>query len=310
MPLHTPQQDHSPTHQPTLIPSTVTYLLTLTLAYDDQVEPIPAPDILGDLSLFLRASSLALNFNSLLVLPVEGNSNDSTVIGGQQSQLTSYQWRKVGLSEKEREWPMGSQSSYDGDSPVQRNSTGPPATVTVLPNQVTTSTQCFQKGYLVRIFALGPIPHLVYVPLDRPSCWYSTSQPYHPRLRVHRPHALHRPPMLSIAKLIMRRHVRIAFFRFPFVNLAHITSSLLVAVFPDDALNLPSPSPLPHPRRHVFVAGIAVSTSGHMFPLPPNTTRGPLLYAYDRQRDQATSPSTSGTCTTPATRNAHSPATL
>ena len=47
-PLRTPQQDHSPTHQPTVILSTATYLLTLTLAYDDQVEPLPAPDILGE----------------------------------------------------------------------------------------------------------------------------------------------------------------------------------------------------------------------------------------------------------------------
>jgi len=35
--------------------------------------------------------------------------------------------------------------------------------------------------------------------------------------------------------------------------------------FPDDALNPPSSSPPPHPRRHVFIAGIAVSTSGHQF---------------------------------------------
>ena len=81
MPLRTPQQDHSPTHQPTVIPSTATYLLTLTLAYDDQVEPLPAPDVRGDLLLFLRTGRLALIFTSLLFLPVEGNSNDSTVLG-------------------------------------------------------------------------------------------------------------------------------------------------------------------------------------------------------------------------------------
>jgi len=107
---------------------------------------------------------------------------------------------------------------------------------------------------------LVPIPHLVYAPLDRSSPWYSTSQPNHARLWVHRPHTLHRPPMLSIAKLFMHRHVHITSFRIPFVNLAHITSSLLAAFFPDDALNLLSSSPPPHRRRHVFVAGIAVST--------------------------------------------------
>jgi len=65
-------------------------------------------------------------------------------------------------------------------------------------------------------------------------------------------------PVLSIAELIMRRHMHIAFFRFPFVN-----SRFLIAFFPDDALNPPSSPPPPHPRRHVLVAGIAVSTTGH-----------------------------------------------
>jgi len=40
---------------------------------------------------------------------------------------------------------------------------------------------------------------------------------------------------------------------------------------PDDALNPPSSSPPPYPRRHAFVAGIAVSTSAINFPLSPNT---------------------------------------
>ena len=84
-------------------------MLTLTLAHDDLVEPLPAPDILGDLLPFLRAGGLALIFTSLPVLLVEDNSNDSTVLSEQQSQLTSYQRRKVGLGEKEREWSMRSQ---------------------------------------------------------------------------------------------------------------------------------------------------------------------------------------------------------
>jgi len=61
--------------------------------------------------------------------------------------------------------------------------------------------------------------------------------------------------MQSRRRLIMYRHVCTAFFRFPFVNLAHLISRFLIAFFPDDALNPPSP-PLPLPRRHVFAAGI------------------------------------------------------
>jgi len=64
---------------------------------------------------------------------------------------------------------MGSQSSYYGDSPVQRNATGSPAAVT---GTVTTSAQCLQKRYLVRIhrtWCLFLILSMFYVPLDRPS---------------------------------------------------------------------------------------------------------------------------------------------
>jgi hypothetical protein len=39
--------------------------------------------------------------------------------------------------------------------------------------------------------------------------------------------------MLSMVKLIMHRHVRIACFRFPFVHVAHITSHLLIGFFPE-----------------------------------------------------------------------------
>ena len=39
-------------------------------------------------------------------------------------------------------------------------------------------------------------------------------------------------PTLSMAKPIMHRHVRIAFFSFPFGHLAHISSSFLLPIFP------------------------------------------------------------------------------
>jgi len=105
---------------------------------------------LGDLLPFLRAGGLALIFTSRLVLLVEDNSNDSTVLSEQQSQLTSYQRPKVGQSEKEREWSTRSQSSYYGYSSVQRNITGSPATITVTALASHPSARCFQNGYLVR----------------------------------------------------------------------------------------------------------------------------------------------------------------
>jgi len=76
---------------------------------------------------------------------------------------------------------MGSQSSYFGDYPVQRNATvfpapdtvtGQPVTTQPVTTQpVTTSAQCFQQGYFgAYLSRLVPIPHLIYVPLDRLSC--------------------------------------------------------------------------------------------------------------------------------------------
>ena len=117
---------------------------------------------------FYSSSALALIFTSVLVLLVEDNSNDSTVLGEQQSQVTSYQRGKVGPSEKEREWPMGSQSSYYGDSTVQRNATGSPAMVTAQPSN--RRRPVFPKRLFgAHLSRLVSIPHLIYVPLDRPS---------------------------------------------------------------------------------------------------------------------------------------------
>jgi len=45
------------------------------------MKPLPAPGTLGDLLPFLRTGGLVLTFTSLLVLLVEDNSNDSTVLG-------------------------------------------------------------------------------------------------------------------------------------------------------------------------------------------------------------------------------------
>jgi hypothetical protein len=56
------------------------------------------PTTFWDLAPFLYADSLVLIFTALLVLLAEDDSNHSKVLGEQQSQLTSYQWRFVGLS--------------------------------------------------------------------------------------------------------------------------------------------------------------------------------------------------------------------
>jgi len=86
MPLRTRQQDHSPVHRPTVIPSTTIYLLTLTLAHDDPVKPLPAPDILGNFMGVLNLPlGLVLIFASPLVLLAEYNPSGSKLFGERQS---------------------------------------------------------------------------------------------------------------------------------------------------------------------------------------------------------------------------------
>jgi hypothetical protein len=124
--------------------------------------------LLGPRTLPLR--SLALIFTALLVLLVEDDSSDNKLVGDQQSRLTSYRRRFVGLSEKEREWSIRLHSSYYGYSPVQRNVTGSPAPVTV-----TAQTRRHQRQVIPKRLSgaypphLFPIPHLIHAPFDRPS---------------------------------------------------------------------------------------------------------------------------------------------
>jgi len=174
-----------------------------------------------DLVPFLSTSGLALIFTVLLILVVQDDSNDSKVLDVQQ--------RFVELSGKEREWSMRSQSSYYGDSPVQRNATGSRATVTVTA-QPSPHQQFPKRLFGAYLSRLVPIRHRIYVPV-RPSVSLildPIALPPSPR----RPSPTQAPSaarMLSLVKLTMHRHVRIAF---PFVHLVHITSRLLIALFP------------------------------------------------------------------------------
>ena len=82
-------------------------------------------------------------------------------------------------------------------------------------------------------------------------------------------------PTLSMAKLIMHRHVCIAVFRFPFVNLADITSRCSSTYFDDNSPYVITSTVNSH--RHAFIAGVGVPTSGPIVSLlSSRTTRSPL----------------------------------
>ena len=113
-----------------------------------------------DLILFFSAGDLTLIFTALLALLVEGESNNSKVPGEQQSQLTNYQRWFIGLSVKECEWFMRSQLSHYGYSPIQ----------TVPQLQSLLLRTVFPKWLFgAHLSCLVPIPHLIYVLLDRTS---------------------------------------------------------------------------------------------------------------------------------------------
>ena len=90
-------------------------------------------------------------------------------------------------------------------------------------------------------------------------------------------------PTLSMAKLIMHRHVRIAFFSFPFDHLAHISSSFSFLFFPDDAYALNPPCII------ASAAGASTHPSPYCcvnlrpsFSLSPNTNRCPISFVHGR----------------------------
>jgi len=91
-----------------------------------------------------------------------------------------------------------------------------------------------------------------------------------------------------MAKLIIHRHIRIGFFRFPFVHLTHITSLFLIAFQP-----VPRSGSTLHYYIGYALASTRISAVSYCqppaitLPLSPNTAHCPLLFVHDGRRDQA-----------------------
>jgi len=189
--------------------------------------------------------------------------------------------------------------------PSQRTSRVPQFRSPLLPSLVTTSAWCFQKVIWCASITLGPYSSsylcsprpsisLTLHPIAVPPSPTSPSPTQAPSIAL----------MLSMAKLIVHRHVLIAFLRFPFVNLAHPNITVSHCLSPNVALNPPSSSPSPYPRRHVFVASIAVSTSGHHFSSSSKDHPWSIIICPRQTTGPSYSPSTSSTRITPATCSA------
>jgi hypothetical protein len=120
----------------------------------------------------------------------------------------------------------------------RRMSQAPQLRSSLPPRPAATSARCCPKGYLVRIHRTCSLFLILSI---RPSTAHlADTRPHSPMTLTYEPithTSIITAPMPSMAKLIMHRHVGIACFRFPFVNLAHIMSRFLIAFF--DALNSP-----------------------------------------------------------------------
>jgi hypothetical protein len=158
---------HSPSHRNPLNDDLTHSLLLLPTVIRSNFSPLPTfPATFSDRVPFLCAGCLAPVFTALLVLLAEDDSNDNKVLSEQQSQLTSYQRRFVGLREKERERTICSQSSYYGSSPFQRNVKSSPASGIATAQRSHHQCPVFQTVIWCVSFALGPYPSVL---LDRPS---------------------------------------------------------------------------------------------------------------------------------------------
>ena len=144
------------------------------------------------------------------------------------------------------------------------------------------SHSSYYKGYLVHIYHLAPS---------------SSTYPCAPRLSISLILDLRASPILSLAKLIMHRHVCIGFFHFPFVHLTHITSLFLIAfrLVPCSKLSCIITSAT-HSHGYAFVTGVAVSTSCH--DLSSLSNRHPLFTLHCPQRTTGPSKFPSTSCTT------------
>ena len=152
-----------------------------------------------------------------------------------------------------------------------------------LPSPVTASARCFQKGYLVRIyrawslfFILSMCPSTVHLDDTRPHS--PPTLPYE---------SITHTSFIGSTHAIYREadHAPTCVYRllsFPICQLGSHNIMPSHCSFPDDSLNPPSSWLPPYPRRHVFVAGIALAM---IFPLPPNT---PAIYCYLSATDDRT----------------------
>jgi hypothetical protein len=110
----------------------------------------------SNLTPFLCANDLALNFIVIPVLVVGDVSNDGKVR------------RVVGLSEKEREWATRSHSNCYDHPPVQKNVTGSPAPATVTTQTSHHQRPVFPKRLFGTCYFILVLLHLSYILRNHP----------------------------------------------------------------------------------------------------------------------------------------------
>jgi len=205
------------------------------------------------------------------------------VICEQQSRVTSYQRRKGGLSKKAREWSMRSQPSYYGYLSVQRNVTGSQLRSPLLPCPVTPVPGVSKTVILVRFYRL-----LITLSMCSLTVHLADTRPHSRTTLTYEP--ITHTSFIGGAHAIYREAdhgLPCAYRLLSFSVCPHGSHNvtLLIVLFLDGALNPPSSSPPPYPRRHVLATRSII--------ICPRQTIG-----------SSYSLSTPSTCTTLATRSA------
>jgi len=242
---------HSPGRQQ---PTRLTTLLTHTLAHDDQVEPRRTRRLFGT---SYPSSAPEISPSSSLRSPYSSKTNRTIA---RRAAVAAHQL-STAVCRPECE---GARMVHAFAIELLWLFTRPEGSPALGHRYC---ARCFQDGYLVRTYHAWPLFLIV-------SMCFSTvhltdagpHSPTVPRLRVHHPHKLRRqhPCYLRRSWPCTNMCVLPSFVSHLSAWLTyHHAFSLL---FHHGALNLPRIASSPLPRRHAFVAGIAISTPGYHFP--------------------------------------------
>jgi len=186
------------------------YVLILTLAHDNQVEPVPAPT--------------SYPFST----PISPPHLEQGALVNSSRSLPATNGGSLAWLRRSANRPCIRTRATMAILPSQGTSRVPQLWSPLLPRSSHHQHQVSPNGYLVRIYRSSPL--FLDLSMCSSTLPLAGAQPQSPPTRPSPTQTSPAARMLSMVKLIMYRHVRMGVFRFPFVHLTHITSRSLIAL--------------------------------------------------------------------------------